>query len=72
MTNMLEDGGYKYLQCVYCERRLSPPVGEHQAWTEPPEFVKGNCPTQDETFHLMNKNRAGRLLDGRLHDEYPI
>jgi hypothetical protein len=27
--------------------------------------------TPDETFHLMSKILSGRLLDGKLHDEFP-
>jgi hypothetical protein len=46
MTNMLKDGGYKYLQRTFCKRRLPPPIGDHQVWMEPPEFIKGKCPNR--------------------------
>jgi hypothetical protein len=41
------EGEWEYLHCMYCERRLSPPRGDHQVhqvWIEPPVFKNGNCP----------------------------
>jgi hypothetical protein len=34
--------------CSDCARRLSPPVGDYQVWTAPPEFEEGQCPLRIE------------------------
>jgi hypothetical protein len=47
-TRATVPGDRLFACCEECARRLSPPSGERQPWTVPPEFGKGKCPIRME------------------------